>query len=165
MSACRAFHVVVPLLDQKRDWASKDWCFPTVGLEKTLECPLDNKDIRPVNPRRNQSWIFIARTDAKAPVLCYLVQRAAAAAMLCQSCSPLCDPIDGSPPGSAVPGILQARHWSRLPFPSPMHESEKWRWSRSVVSNSLRPQGLQITRLLCPWLPFPSPGDLPNPGI
>ena len=48
------------------------------------------------------------------------------------SCVWLCDPIDGSPPGSHVPGILQQEHWSGLPFPSPMHESEKWKWSRSV---------------------------------
>ena len=47
---------------------------------------------------------------------------AAAAARPLQSCLTLCDPIDGSPPGSAVPGFL---HWSGLPFPSPMHESEK----------------------------------------
>ena len=51
---------------------------------------------------------------------------AAAAAKSLQSCPTLCDPIDGSPPGSSVPGILQARtHWSGLPFFSPMHESEK----------------------------------------
>ena len=42
-------------------------------------------------------------------------------------------------------------HWSGLPFPSPMQESEKWKWSRSVVSNSSRPHGLQVTRLLHPW--------------
>ena len=42
-------------------------------------------------------------------------------------------------------------HWSGLPFPSPMHESEKWKWSRSVVSDSSRLHGLQPTRLLCPW--------------
>ena len=53
-----------------------------------------------------------------------------------QLCPTLCDPIDGSPPGSPVPGILQARHWSGLPFPSPMHESEKWKGSCSVVSGS-----------------------------
>ena len=68
-----------------------------------------------------------------------------------QSCPTLCNPIDGSPPGSSVPGILQARTWSRLPFPSPMGESEKWKWSRSVMSDSLRPHGLQPTKLLCPW--------------
>ena len=132
----------------------------------------------------------------------------AAAAKSLQSCLTLCDPTDGSPPGSTIPGILQARtlewnaisfsnawkwkvkekllysllllsrishvqlcattqtaahqaplylgfsrqeHWSGLPFPSPMHESEKWKWSRSVVSNSSRPYGLQFTRLLRPW--------------
>ena len=118
---------------------------------------------------------------------------------LMMSCPTLCNPIDGSPSGSPVPGILQARtlewvaisfsnawkwkvkvkllscvrlfttpwtaayqappsmgfsrqeHWSGLPFPSPMHESEKWKWSCSVVSNSSRPYGLQPTRLLHPW--------------
>ena len=42
-------------------------------------------------------------------------------------------------------------HWSGLPFPSPMHESEKWKWSRSVVSDSSQPHGLQPSRLLHPW--------------
>ena len=60
----------------------------------------------------------------------------AAAAKSLQSCSTLCIPIDGSPPGSPIPGILQARARSGLPFPSPMHESEKWQWSRSVLSPS-----------------------------
>ena len=50
---------------------------------------------------------------------------AATAAKSLQSCPTLCDPIDGSPPGSPVPGILQARNWSGLAFPSSMHESEK----------------------------------------
>ena len=48
-------------------------------------------------------------------------------------------------------GFFRQEHWSGLPFPSPMHESEKWKWSRSVVSDSLRPHGLQPTRLLRPW--------------
>ena len=121
-----------------------------------------------------------------------------AAAKSLQSCPILCDPTDGSPPGSPVPGILQARtrewlaisfsnawkwkvkvksfsrvrpsstpwtsafqappsmgfsrqeHWSGLPFPSPMHESENWKWSRSVVSDPQRPHGLQPSRLLRP---------------
>ena len=108
----------------------------------------------------------------------------AAAAKSLQSCPTLCDPIDDSPPGSPLPGILQARtlervaislskawkwkvkvkllshvwllatpgtaayqappsmgfsrqeYWSGLPFPSPMHESEKWKWSHSVMSDS-----------------------------
>ena len=50
---------------------------------------------------------------------------AAAAAKLLQSCPTLCDPIDGSPPGSQSLGFSRQEHWSGLPFPSPMHESEK----------------------------------------
>ena len=48
-------------------------------------------------------------------------------------------------------GFSRQEHWSGLPLPSPRHESEKWKWSRPVVSDSLRPHGLQPTRLLCPW--------------
>ena len=59
---------------------------------------------------------------------------AAAAAALLQLCPTLCDPIDGSPLGSPVPGIFQSRTQSGLPFPFPMDESEKWTWNRSVVS-------------------------------
>ena len=50
-------------------FSSRQWCFWTVGLEKTLESPLNNKEIKPVNPKGNQSWMFIGRTDAEAPVL------------------------------------------------------------------------------------------------
>ena len=53
-------------LDHKESWALKNWCFWTVVLEKTLESPLDRKEIQPVNPKGNQSWIFIGRTDAEA---------------------------------------------------------------------------------------------------
>ena len=56
----------------------------------------------------------------------YFLGGAAAAAKSLQSCPTLCDPIDGNPPGSPVPGNGQ-EHWSGLPFPSPMHESEKWK--------------------------------------
>ena len=73
---------------------------------------------------------------------------AAAVAKSLQSCPTLCNPIDGSPPGSPSLGFSRQEHW---PFPSPMHESEKWKWSRSVVSDSVRPCGLQPTRLLRPW--------------
>ena len=58
-------------LDYKESWAPKNWCFWTVVLEKTLESPLDCKEIQPVNPKGNQSWIFTGRTDAEAktPIL------------------------------------------------------------------------------------------------
>ena len=58
-------------LNYKESWAPKNWCFWTAVLEKTLESPLDCKEIQPVNPQGNQSWIFIGRTDAEAenPIL------------------------------------------------------------------------------------------------
>ena len=58
-------------LEHKESWALKNWCFWTVVLEKTLESPLDCKETKPVNPKGNQSWIFIGRTDAQAeaPIL------------------------------------------------------------------------------------------------
>ena len=58
-------------LDHKEGWVWKNWCFHTMVLEKTLESPLDSKEIIPINPKRNQPWIFSARTGAKAeaPVL------------------------------------------------------------------------------------------------
>ena len=58
-------------LDHKERWAPKNWCFQTVVLEKTSESPLDCKEIKPVHPKGNQSWIFIEKTDAEAeaPIL------------------------------------------------------------------------------------------------
>ena len=58
-------------LDHEESWAPKNWCFWTVVLEKTLESPLDCKEIQPVHPKGDQSWVFIGRTDAKAasPIL------------------------------------------------------------------------------------------------
>ena len=53
-------------LDYEEGWALKNWCFWTVVLEKTLESPLDYREIQLVNPKVNQSWIFIGRTDAEA---------------------------------------------------------------------------------------------------
>ena len=62
-------HVQMWELDYKEGWESKNWCLWTVVLEKTLESPLDCKEIKPVNPKGNQPWIFIGRTDAEAEVL------------------------------------------------------------------------------------------------
>ena len=58
-------------LDYKEIWAPKNWCFWTVVLEKTLESPSDCKEIQPVHPKGDQSWVFIGRTDIKAetPIL------------------------------------------------------------------------------------------------
>ena len=64
-------HVWIWELNYKESWAPKNWCFWTVVLEKTLQSPLDYKEIQPVHPKGNQSWIFIGRTDAEAetPIL------------------------------------------------------------------------------------------------
>ena len=65
------FPVVMWELDYKESWAPKNWCFWAVMLEKTLESPLNCKEIQPVHSKRNQSWIFIGRTNAEAgtPIL------------------------------------------------------------------------------------------------
>ena len=64
-------HVQMWELDHKEGWAPKNWRFWTVVLEKTSESPLDRKEIKPVNPKGNQSWVVIGRTDAEAeaPIL------------------------------------------------------------------------------------------------
>ena len=64
-------HIWMWQLDYKESGVPKNWCFWTVVLEKTLESPLDCKEIQPVHPKGNQSWLFIGRTDAEAeaPIL------------------------------------------------------------------------------------------------
>ena len=65
-------HVWMWELDCEESWAPKNWCFWTVVLEKTLENPLDSTEIQPINPKGNQSLLFIGKTDAEAetPILC-----------------------------------------------------------------------------------------------
>ena len=71
-------HVWMWEFNHKVSWAPKNWYFWNVVLEKTLESPLDCKEIKPVHPKGDQSWIFIGRTDAEivAPILGHLMQRA-----------------------------------------------------------------------------------------
>ena len=91
-------------------------------LEKTLESPLDCKEVQPVHPKGDQFWVFIGRTDMKLKLQSFghLMQRVAVAAAVksLHSCPTLCNPIDSSPPGSTVPGILQARtlEWVAISF-------------------------------------------------
>ena len=127
-------HVPMGELDHKEDWVLKNWCFWIVVSEKTLESPLDSKEIKPINPKGNQSWIFIGRTDgeAEAPILWSpdvksqllgkdpdaekrLMQLSNWTRMkvkVTQSCSTLCDPVDYT-----VHGILQARILGWVAFP------------------------------------------------
>ena len=99
--------------------------------------------------------ILIPACDSSSPACHMMYSGTATAAKSLQSCPTLCNPIDSSPPAAhqAPPslGFSRQEHWSGLPFPSPVHASEKWKWSLSVVSDSYRPHGLQPTRLLCPW--------------
>ena len=90
----------------------------------------------------------------KEPLIIYahficILKPAAAAAKSLQLCPTLCDPREGSPPGSPVPRILQARilEWVAISFSN----AWKWKWSRSVMSDPSLPHGLQPTRLLRPW--------------
>ena len=81
------------------------------------------------------SWFMYCWSLAWRITLSIILLMCAAA----KSCLTLCNPIDGSPSGSPSLGFSRQEHWSGLPFPSPMHENEKWKWSRSVVSNSVTP--------------------------
>ena len=64
-------HLLMWKLEDREGWAVKNWCFWIMVLEKTLESPLDSKEIKPVNPKGNKSWIFMGRTgaEAEAPML------------------------------------------------------------------------------------------------
>ena len=67
-------HVQIWELDHKEGWVPKNWCFQIMTVKKTLESPLDCKEIQPINPKGNQPWICFGRTDAEAgaPILCPL---------------------------------------------------------------------------------------------
>ena len=105
----------------------------TIGKKEVVSYSPDSRS-HPSGP--SLFWIPIK-------LFCLLEVAAAAAASL-QLCPTLCDPIDGSPPGFPTLGFSRQEHWSGLPFPSPMHESEKWKWSRSVVSDSSDPMDFSL---------------------
>ena len=102
-------------------------CSPELCTNSSISC--EKKEFVPSQKRRSTANIIEGIAAAAA----------AAAAKSLQSCLTLCHPIDGSPPGSPSLGFSRQEHWSGLPFPSPMHESEKWKWSRSVISDSSWP--------------------------
>ena len=76
LSQVKNSHVQMWELDHIESWALKNWCFQTMVLEKTLESPLDCREIKPVNPKGNQPWILIRRTDAEAEAPILPMQRA-----------------------------------------------------------------------------------------
>ena len=102
--------------------------------------------------RLYSSYVSTGQLKSTA-VLCPCGRHPAAAKSL-QPCLIPCDSIDSSPPGSAIPGILPGKNIGvgcHFLLQCMKVESEKWKWSRSVVSDSSWPHGLQPTRLLCPW--------------
>ena len=103
-------------LDSKESWAPKNWCFWTVVLEKTLESSLDCREIQPVHPKGNQSWIFIGRTDveAEAPVL-WLSESVKSLSRVRLFATPWT--VAHQAPRSM--GFSRQEYWSGLPFPSP----------------------------------------------
>ena len=124
--------------------------------QEPLKIPLPLNTVFPnlLFPRLLGSFVacpFSSLSLLKRVGLMSIPAAAAAAAKSLQSCPTLCDPVDSSPPGSPVPGILQVRilEWVAISFSKA--RNEKWKWSGPVVSDSSWPHGLQPTRLLCPW--------------
>ena len=134
-------------VDYKESWARKHWCFWTVVLEKTLESPLDCKEIQPVHPKGDQSWVFIGWTDCDAETLILW------------------------PPDGKIWLIWKdpdaGKDWGQKEKTASEDEVAGWHhwcyehllFSLSVVSNSLQLCGLQRTRLPCP---SPSPRACSN---
>ena len=107
------------------------------GLTVWSPCsPRDSQESSPAPEFKSMSSSAVILLYDPTLTSIHAATAAAAAAKLLQSCLTLCNPIDGSPPGSPSLGFSRQEHWSGLPFPSPMHESEKWKWSCSVVSDS-----------------------------
>jgi len=125
------------------NWSRPLWTTPVELLTITSKLGLSFEDISPLWPPLPVKVIKLFFSAAATA--------AAAAAKSLQSYLTLCDPIDGSPRGSPSLGSSRQEHWSGLPFPSPLHESEKWKWSCSVMSDPQRPHGLQPSRLLHLW--------------
>ena len=96
----------------------------------------------PVRPPRWQPTRLLRAWDSpgeNSGVSCHFLlqcRKVKSESEVTQSCPTLCHPIDGSPPGPPSLGFSRQEHWSGVPLPSPVHESEKWKWSRSVVSDS-----------------------------
>ena len=119
-------HVQMWELDHKEGWEAKNWCFQSVLLEKIWESLAARRSNQPMLLLSHFSRVWLCTTPQMAA--------------------------HQVPPSL---GFSRQEHWSGLPLPSPMHESEKCKWSRSVVSDPQRPHGLQPSRLLRPW-DFPS---------
>ena len=123
---------------------STNKCCRRCGEKGTLshywwECKL-------IQPLRKTVWTFLKKTRNNTTML--LLLQLLSHFSRVRLCATPETAAHQAPPSL---GFSRQEHWSGLPFPSPMNQSEKWKWSCSVVSDSSRPHGLQPTRLLCPW--------------
>ena len=158
-------------LEHTKSWALKNWCLQILVLEKTLESPLDSKEIRPISPKENQSWILIGRTDAEAeaPIL-WLPDvknwRIGKTLML------------GKTEGERRRGQQRMRCLDSITNSVDMNLSKLWEivkdrkaWRASVhgvpdsqihLATELAQKALKVLNTESPWLPYPKLGS-PNP--
>ena len=166
-------------LDHKEGWALKNWCFQIVVLEKTIDSPLDCKEIKPANPKGNQPWIFIGRTNAEALILwppnakSWLIGKDLDAGKdWGQEKGMTEDEMVGWHHQLNGPEFQQALGDSEGPgslacCSSWGHkESDVDQWLKNKTVAHQAPLSMDFPRQEY-WsrLPFPSPGDLPDPGI
>ena len=122
-------------------------CSVVLILCNTLDCSLPGSFVHGIFQARIRKWVAMPSSRGSSwpkdwtQFSCiasrfFTVRATAAAAKSLQLCPTLCDPTDSCPPDFPIPGILQARILEWVAISSPMHESEKWKWSRSVVSDS-----------------------------
>ena len=118
--------------------------------KKESKCSIkySHQIIREENQRRGKNK---ETYKSKSTAINKMVIEYTATAKSAQSCLTLCDPTDGSPTDSPVPGTLQARTLEGVAISFSNAWKWKWKWSRSVVPDPLRPRWLQPSRLLCPW--------------
>ena len=131
------YHSYPSLSPNQQWWRSWSWMVlwrPTRLCRTNTQkrCPFHYRGLECKSRKSRNTWLLLLLSHFSYVWLCATPQMAAHQA----------------PPSL---GFSRQEHWSGLPFPSPMHESEKWKWSPSVESDSSQPHGLQPTRLLHPW--------------
>ena len=126
-----SIHVRMWELGHKEGWVPKNWCFRTVVLEKTLESSLDSKEIKAINPKGNQPWIFIGRTDAEAETPILWLPDAK-------------NRLVGKDPWTVVcqaplsTEFSRQEYWSGLPFPTPEGSFQPKVWTHvSCISRQV----------------------------